>query len=53
MFRQPGSFISNFAFCYGLMFSKTITLLLSVLWDFSVRCREITLGLDRIQSALS
>ena len=42
-----------FAYCYGLKFSETMALLLSVLWDFSVRCREITLVINRIQSANS
>ena len=45
--------ISNLAYCYGWIFSKTMALLLSVLWDFSVRCREITLEINRIQSANS
>ena len=34
-------------------FSKTMALLLSVLRDFSVRCRKITVGLNQIQSAHS
>ena len=45
--------ISNFAYCYGLNFSKTMALLLSVLWDFSVQCRQITLVINQIQSANS
>ena len=45
--------ITTFAYCYGLNFSKTMALLLSVLYDFSVRCREITLVINRIQSANS
>ena len=45
--------ISTFVYCYGLNFSKTMALLLSVLCDFSVRCREITLVINRIQSANS
>ena len=31
-------------------FSKTMTLLVSVLRDFFFRCRKITLGLNRVQS---
>ena len=45
---------ANFAYCCGLNpLSKTMALLLSVLRDFSVRCRKITVGLNRIQSAHS
>ena len=45
------SHISNFAYCYGLNFFKTMILLLSGLRDFSVRFREIILESNRIQSA--
>ena len=51
--NKPFDVISNLAYCYGWIFSKTMALLLSVLWDFSVRCREITLEINRIQSANS
>ena len=47
------SAIDHLAYCYGWIFSKTMALLLSVLWNFSVRCREITLEINRIQSANS
>ena len=43
--------ISNFAYCYGLIFFKTMILLLAGLGDFSVRFREIILESNRIQSA--
>ena len=53
VFQGKITAISNLAYCYGWIFSKTMALLLSVLWDFSVRCREITLEINRIQSANS
>ena len=43
--------ISNFAYCYGLNFFKTMSLLLSGLRDYSVRFREILPKSNRIQSA--
>ena len=43
--------ISDFAYCYGLIFFKTMSLLLSVRRDFSVLFRVIIIGSNRIQSA--
>ena len=43
-------YVSNFAYCYGWDFFKTMKLLLSVRRDLSVRCREIILVLNRVQS---
>ena len=44
-------FISSFAYCYCLIFFKTISLLLCVLRDFSVLFPEIEIGTNRIESA--
>ena len=54
-FADVSLFKSHIKLCLLLWFdfSKTMSLLLSVLRDFSVRWRKITLGLNRIQSAHS
>ena len=49
--KKTETLVSNFAYCYGWVFFKTMKPLLSVLKDFSTRCREIRLGSSRIQSA--
>ena len=43
--------ISSFAYCYCLIFFKTISLLLCVLRDFSVLFPEIKIGTNRIEPA--
>ena len=50
---KQGSGLKRIKLCLLLWlgFFKAMKLLLSVRWDLSVRCREITLVLNRVQSA--